>query len=121
MKGPGGSNATPGLMKDDELQAVTEANDKNWLAVRDVKFWSEEGDINGTSEKFKNLVQQVGLETAAEGHVVVRGGIKFVPREVLDNSMDPGGRRVGVAAEGPVRIRGGTTFDPGTRRVGTAA
>ena len=35
--------------------------------------------------------------------------------------MDPGGRGVGVAAVGPVRIRGGTTCDLGTRRVGTAA
>ena len=39
-------------MKDDELQAVTEANDKNWVSVRNVKFWYEEGYVNGTSGKW---------------------------------------------------------------------
>ena len=71
--------------------------------------------VNGTSGKFKILVQPAVLETAADDPIMDGGDIvRFVGAVedpmvmVVRGGIDvgPGTRRRGTDAEGPVRVRG---------------
>ena len=120
---------------------MTGAHNKNLVAVRHINFWLGHGYVNETSKKFKNPVQPMDMGNAFEDPML--DGLEVVGSVCLENAAEntmvegidvvrlndaagnpmvvmggvnvgPGTRRVGNAAKGPMRAKGGTTFYHGT-------